>query len=215
MKAIAISVLVGAILMAAVASYVIEQPTPIVLVAPVYQPDYSGVLLVEVGYSSGSCFVVAQRGDWWYAVTAKHVVDSGMPLTVDGYGAEVVRADPERDVALIRFEAAEARYPIYEFARAHVGSPCVSVGWGMGHKLIHKGYIVATDLLGCVAANGGVVPGCSGGALFDGEGRVLGVVSRSPMHGPHLLDNTVLYVPARFAEALVVTIGSNDGDTRS
>ena len=81
----------------------------------------------------------------------------------------------------------------------------------MGYRdeslFVYKGHIVTLDWGGHIVSNTGVIPGCSGGALLDAEGKVIGVTVASPMCGGGILDSTVLYVPARFAEAMVVTIG--------
>jgi len=60
--------------------------TVLVVLPSSLSPDlYSGVLIVESTTGQGSCFVVAQQGDWWYAATAAHVIDAfdESSLTVD------------------------------------------------------------------------------------------------------------------------------------
>ncbi len=173
---------------------------------------YDGVLLVETATGSGSCFVVAHRGDWWYAITANHVV--GPDMMVDGFPAEIVRADAEADVALVRFKGIIPRitgrivkdYKIYSFAKAQPGEPCTTVGWSEGSKLVYKGNVVSVDLNGFIAANGGVVPGCSGGPLLNENGEVIGIAVQVAVYYSRIWDNTALHVPPRFAEALVITI---------
>ncbi len=166
---------------------------------------YGGVLRVMMADGGqGSCFVVAKRNDWFYAITARHVaLRLGADLAVDEefYSAEVVRISTHEDVALIRFQSPET-YPIYTFAEPVVGADCITVGWSSGSRLLYKGTIVSLNLDDFVVANGGVFPGCSGGALFDSSNRVLGVTV-ALYSG---FDSTALYVPARFAQALIVTI---------
>jgi hypothetical protein len=175
---------------------------------------YSGVLIVQVADGQGSCFVVARQGDWWYAITAGHVVefDLSMPgqimsVTVDEelYEAEIVRISGNEDVALIRFKSPET-YKIYSFAKAKVGAPCTTVGWNGKSKLVYKGNIVTLDYNNHVVANGGVIPGCSGGVLLNQNNEAIGVTVAVSVFRGWAFDNTALYVPARFARALIVTI---------
>lgn len=179
---------------------------------------YSGILIAETEDGQGSCFIVAKRGEWWYAVTAGHVVQtydynmlmqrpvSTVMIDTEQYSAEIIRVSSHEDVALIRFKSPED-YKIYSFAKAKVGDSCKTVGWSGGSRLIYKGYIVSLNFQSFITANGGVFPGCSGGALLNEHGRVIGVTAAVPTYSGSAFDSSSLYVPARFAEALVVTIG--------
>lgn len=168
---------------------------------------YSGVLIAQTDMGQGSCFTVVYRHGYWYAVTAAHVVDYDLNLTVDEelYKAEIVRIDSEKDIALIRFKSPE-NYKIYSFDKAKAGEFCTTVGWNQGSRLIYKGYVVSTDLNGQVAANGGVLPGCSGGVLLNQDYNVIGITVAIPTYNFMAFDSTALYVPSRFAAAMVVTI---------
>lgn len=172
---------------------------------------YSGVLIVNTDDSQGSCFVVTQRDGWWYAITAGHIVESSgldpIDLTVDDelYEVEIVRESSNEDLALIRFKSPE-EYRVYSFSRAKVGEFCTTVGFN-GGRMIYKGYVVSTSFREYVVANGGVIPGCSGGALLNIQNEVIGVTVAIPVYGFGALDSSALYVPARFAEAMVITIG--------
>ncbi len=171
--------------------------------SPVGDP-YAGVLLVTGDFGSGSCFVIDRRDDYWYAITAAHVLEYEDAVTVDEefYEVEIVDVDDMNDVALIRFRSPEV-YVIYEFADAVAGEPCVAVGWSSGSRLVYKGYVVSTDLDGDIAANGGVLPGCSGGPLLNAENKVLGVTKAVTIRYIGVFDSTAVYVPAFVAEMLI------------
>lgn len=179
---------------------------------------YSGVLIVESNSGQGSCFVVDKRDNYWIAITAAHVVDNesegyyDKPIfdsvyTVDEeeYVAEVVSIDEKNDVAVIRFQSPE-EYRVYTFDRAVAGESCVTIGWSDSSRLIYKGNVVSADLRGFVATNGGVVPGCSGGLLMNSKGEVIGVTVQVSVYRGWCWDSTILYTPARYAEALLMTI---------
>ncbi len=218
--ALLIGVLVSAIIWGEykpVSTPVVDTVPVVIEVIPELDP-YGGVLVVESDGGQGSCFVVDKRDGYWIAITAAHVVDNDSgsyydkPVfdsvyTVDEeqYVAEVLSVDRENDVAVIRFQSPE-EYRIYTFGRAVAGEACVTIGWSDGSRLIYKGNVVSADLHGFVAANGGVVPGCSGGLLMNSDGKILGVTVQVSVYRGWAWDSTILYTPARFAEALLMTI---------
>jgi len=170
---------------------------------------YSGVLVVQVIDGQGSCFVVAYQEDYWYAITAAHVANRTSSIIMvddEAYNAEVVRVDLEKDVTLIRFKSPED-YKIYSFARAKVGESCTTVGWSRGSKLVYKGHVVSRNFRGFIVANGGIFPGCSGGVLLNEDNKVIGITVAMSVYGWSVMDSTALYVPAKYAEAMFVTIG--------
>ena len=183
-------------------------------------PDLGGVLEVVTGDGQGSCFIVARKGGWYYAITAAHVVESidyfgrypdfsaspDVKVGKERYPTEVVRVDSEMDVALIRFKSKQI-YPVYAIARAKIGESCVTMGWSRNSFLQYKGYIVSLDYSGRIMANGGVVPGCSGGPLMNAKGEIIGVTVAFPIYRSFGFDSSSLHVPARFIEALLITIG--------
>lgn len=184
------------------------------------QPDlYSGVLIVKTQSGQGSCFVVAQRNGWFYAITASHVVkapayfyiqsESEEPLiTVDDeeYEVEIVQVDSDEDIALIRFKSPE-KYRIYQLVSTYVGESCIAAGWSRGTFLRYPGSVVTLDYNNYIAANGGVVPGCSGGPLLDEDGNVIGVTVQIAVYRGQMFDSMALYVPARYAVALLIGNG--------
>lgn len=180
------------------------------------QPDlYSGVLMVRTDSGQGSCFVVAQCENYWYAVTAGHIVKAPAwlyiqpdSITVDEeeYKVEIVQVDSDVDIALIRFKSPE-KYRIYQLASTYVGESCIAAGWSRGTFLRYPGSVVTVDFKNFIAANGGVVPGCSGGPLLDEDGNVIGVTAQIAVYRGQMFDSMALYVPARYAVALLIGNG--------
>lgn len=184
-------------------------------VADCMRPDhsYDGILVVraaEPSQGQGTCFVVARQDGWWYAVTARHVTETG-PITVDDeqYAVEVVQVHPDKDVAVIRFQSPET-YTIYSLGEARVGDTCTTIGWSRGSMLIYKGYVVSLDFKGSIVSNGGGVPGCSGGALMNQSNQVVGVLKSAVGYGISSWDSTILYVPSSYAEIMLREALSED-----
>jgi len=181
-------------------------------------PDlYSGVLVVKTDRGQGSCFVVALKDGWWYAITAAHVVETetafymrpdAEPFLIidkEEYKAEIVKIDLEDDVALIRFLSPE-NYKIYKFAQAQIGEQCVALGWSRGAFLRYPGSVVSLNFNDFIVANGGVVPGCSGGPLLNEDDEVIGITVAIALYRGWAFDNTALYVPSRYARGLIVAV---------
>ena len=77
-------------------------------------------------------------------------------------------------------------------------------------KTIVYSYVVDEDYHDMIAANGGVVPGCSGGALLNADDQVVGITVAVSVYGWNTFDSTSLAVPARYARALMVMEGIDE-----
>lgn len=177
-------------------------------VTPPTGDPYSGILVATNNITQGSCVVVAHHEGWWYAVTAQHVTTQGTEtLLVDqAYESEIVRIDPQMDLALIRFQSPEV-YATYGFADAEMGESCRTVGWYDDAQVAYEGAVVTLYwTTGLTASNTGVHPGCSGGALLNEDGQLIGMtIAMSAMYGG-VLDSTVFAVPSRYLEAMTIVI---------
>ncbi len=143
--------------------------------------------------ASGSGVVIDDAGD---LVTNHHVVDGQVHVRVvfaDGliYPASVIGSDPLTDVAVLRIDAAEVT-PI-ELGSAdsmNIGDVAIAIGSPLGLEggpSVTVGVLSAfdrrvqveagTELFGMLQTDAPITRGSSGGALVDGEGRLIGITS--------------------------------------
>jgi len=133
-----------------------------------------------------------------YILTNNHVVERASAIRVsfsnrEVYAAELIGADPETDVALIKVKASHD-LPFLELAdsdRLRVGEEVMAVGnpFGVG-QTVTKGIVSALgrsigliDYEDLIQTDATINPGNSGGALVDMQGRLVGmntaILSRS------------------------------------
>jgi hypothetical protein len=132
--------------------------------------------------------MVARNG---YVITNKHVVRACRAVQVRVgesalYPAEIVRVDPDDDLALLRVEATLPTAVEFRGTPAvRAGEDVVATGYPLSGLLADEVNVTA----GIVSALAGmrndkhvlqmtapVQPGSSGGPLFDASGRLVGVV---------------------------------------
>lgn len=148
------------------------------------------------GTSAGTGMVLSADG---YALTNYHVVESTDKLRVTvadtgkSYAATVVGADATHDVALLRLQDATDLTPVtIDRDDVSVGQAVTAIGNGGGQDRLYQAsgtvqqldddITVSADatssghqLNGLIRTNAGVVPGYSGGPLFDKQGEVMGI----------------------------------------
>jgi S1-C subfamily serine protease len=139
---------------------------------------------------AGSGFLLTPDG---YAVTNAHVVEGGRGVTAtldDGseWPAEVVGADPDTDLAIVRIAGERRWRPLVlgESARLRVGQIAIAIGnpHGLGHT-VTAGVVSALGrtlrartgrvIDGVIQTDASLNPGNSGGPLLDARARVIGV----------------------------------------
>lgn len=139
----------------------------------------------ERGTATG--FFVTEDG---YLVSNFHVVkDAGEIFLITPAGtvpAEVVKVDEASDLALLKTTGKFSALPVADSHQVKLGSPVITVGFpvpplmGFSAKF-SKGDIAAlagfSDEPLCFQVSVPVQPGNSGGALLDGCGNVVGIVS--------------------------------------
>jgi S1-C subfamily serine protease len=154
----------------------------------------------EGGGGVGSGFVLNGEGE---VATNAHVVTTGEGQAIrrarsvfvefaDGnqVPAEIVGADPNADIALLRIDPAGLKLrplPLGESGSVEVGEPVAAIGSPFGEKQsLSVGVISAIDrsiqslnenfsISGAIQTDAAINPGNSGGPLVDGDGRVVGI----------------------------------------
>ncbi len=142
----------------------------------------------RVQNSLGSGVIVSPEG---VIVTNNHVIEGMTEIKVvlndrREYSAELILADPQTDLAVLRIEAEEP-LPFLTFANsdaAQVGDIVLAIGnpFGVG-QTVTNGIISAlartavsvSDYQFFIQTDAAINPGNSGGALVDNEGRLVGV----------------------------------------
>ncbi len=147
----------------------------------------------EVVVGSGSGVIYDLDG---HIVTNAHVVEAGEGFEVvlsDGrvYQAEVVGVDTATDLAVLDIDADDLNPVVLGSTDVlEVGDPAIAVGSPLGldgGPSLTVGVVSAFDRLvqiddatvmfGMLQADAPITQGSSGGALVDGEGRLIGITS--------------------------------------
>ncbi len=170
--------------------------------SPAFADDYEGIdqaaksvlmLLVysagEKDYSAtGSGFVAF---DSQTLITNYHVVEDGDLVLAESDDGEsffldqVIAADKEKDLAILRFKAPTHLSPLALFTGERLlrGQPVVAIGSPEGYKnTVSKGDISSfsmEDEVNFIHFTAPISHGSSGGALFNNEGEVIGITSSS------------------------------------
>ncbi|GAB4535681.1 MAG: Do family serine endopeptidase [Parvularculaceae bacterium] len=153
--------------------------------------NFFGMPQESVQRSLGSGVIVSADG---VIVTNNHVIDGFDEITVvlsdrREFEAEVLLADEQTDLAVLRIDPGDETLPHLEYANsdaAEVGDVVLAIGnpFGIG-QTVTSGIISATartrvgvtDYGFFLQTDAAINPGNSGGALVDIDGRLLGVNS--------------------------------------
>ena len=145
------------------------------------------------GQATGSGFVVSKDG---LIVTNDHVVDGASQVQVKlgtsdkAQAAQVVGADPSRDLALLKVDGHDLpTLSLGDSSSVSVGDPTYAIGnpFGLDHTLT-TGIVSALQrslqapdgatISGAIQTDAALNPGNSGGALINADGQVIGVNSQ-------------------------------------
>jgi hypothetical protein len=153
------------------------------------------VVAIRGPSSMGTGFIVRRNG--WIA-TNLHVITRQEELTVaiPGRGElpvlEVIVADPDHDLAIIRVDA--DNLPVLRLGNSRsvrAGDPIVAIGHPLGFEdTISNGLVSAVrsidDSLTIFQISAPIAPGSSGGPLINDRGRVIGVTTATVTQGQNI-----------------------------
>jgi serine protease Do len=171
----------------------------------------ASVLMVEAprvqgGYAVGSSVIVAPET----VVTNCHVTRDAREISVlQGglrFAADAQASDIERDLCLLRVPGLPApAVPIGRSATMHIGEPVAALGYSAGAGLQQSpGEVVELhrfDDARVIQSSAAFNSGASGGALFDGQGRLVGILTFR-LRGGHL---HYFAAPAEWIAALLAS----------
>lgn len=139
---------------------------------------------------AGSGVIISEDG---YIVTNQHVIEGASKITVrtrDGksHSATIVGYDAKTDLAVIKIEVTGLTPATYGTSGdLVVGQPVLAIGNPLGELggTVTEGIISALDrelqvedqMMRLLQTDASVNPGNSGGGLFDGKGRLVGVIN--------------------------------------
>jgi len=157
-----------------------------------YDARRASVLRVTSGAALGAGVVVSPPG---LIVTNAHVVGTARQVTLETYDeetltAEVVFADPEVDLALLRARGRRtwSAFRLDADALPQPGSEVYAIGHplGLGWSLT-RGIVSAVrtnaDGTHVIQTDAAISPGNSGGPLIDDRGHLLGIVTSKAAGG--------------------------------
>ncbi|HEY0953270.1 MAG TPA: trypsin-like peptidase domain-containing protein [Roseateles sp.] len=163
------------------------------------QRDFFSLRTSEQPSGTGTGFVWDEAG---HIVTNFHVIQGGDRATVtlndqSSYPARLVGAFPDRDLAVLRIEAARDKLPAIHLGTSRelqVGQKVYAIGNPFGlDQTLTTGIVSALNreiesvtrrtIKGAIQTDAAINPGNSGGPLLDSAGRLIGV-------------NTAIYSPS-------------------
>jgi S1-C subfamily serine protease len=147
-----------------------------------------------------------------FVVTAAHCIPAGDPksfsITVDGRHAESVKVNRLLDLAVVKFKNHGAVAMLLADDSPPAGTDVAIVGFGFGidHLAAQFGRVSQPQNreTKMMFVNADILPGDSGGAVMDAQGRLVGVNSRIYYIGPsHMAAAVPVEVIADFIESAI------------
>jgi Do/DeqQ family serine protease len=145
----------------------------------------------RVQNSLGSGVIVRPQG---VVVTNAHVVKGGGATEIKvaladrrEFDAKVIMLDEKTDIAVLRIEAGDGRFPVLEFEDSdnlEVGDLVLAIGnpFGVGQTVtsgivsaVARTEVARSDAQVFIQTDAAINPGNSGGALIDMAGRLVGI----------------------------------------
>jgi S1-C subfamily serine protease len=158
------------------------------------------------GQAAGTGMIISSNGE---ILTNNHVVtgSTSISVTVQGrsqpYSAHVVGVNVSQDVAVIQIDADVSGLPTVTIANSsslHVGDSVIAIGNALGQggaPHVEQGHVTALDqtitasegsgsaetLNGMIESDALIYEGDSGGALVNGSGQVVGMITAGQAQG--------------------------------
>jgi S1-C subfamily serine protease len=168
-----------------------SSPSVVYVTSLARQRDFFSMNVQEIPQGSGSGFIWDRQG---HVVTNFHVVQPGSQWQVtlsdhSDWDAELVGYAPEKDLAVLRIKAPQARLrplPLGNSDNLRVGQAVFAIGNPFGlDQTLTTGIVSAlgreiesvagTPIRDVVQTDAAINPGNSGGPLLDSAGRLIGV----------------------------------------
>ncbi|UTR14747.1 serine protease [Salipaludibacillus sp. LMS25] len=142
------------------------------------------VVVIRSGNSKGTGFYISEDG---YIITNEHVISDYPQATVSfengsSYTADVVKADPERDVAILQIET-DVHYPVLDFAEDwNSGMSVYVIGNPLFFNFIaNQGEVTGTTDMSnkstpVLILDAPIYHGSSGSPVIREDGKVIGIV---------------------------------------
>lgn len=145
------------------------------------QVKASSVSVVSVGESMGLCsgVIVAEREGEAYVLTAKHCYQPNTELFVDSHPASLFALAPHNDLALLTVQGRVYQKVPSQVAHAAIlgRGRIITVGYPQLMERVRFGNALFRSR-GLLWARIDIIPGCSGGGVFNTSGQLIGIVSK-------------------------------------
>lgn len=162
----------------------------------IFKMATGGMILIQTfdgqgqPHAQGSGFIVSRDG---LALTNYHVIRGASSATAkfsDGTVSDiagVVSYDAARDVAVVKLDAPRGTpLQLGESKAVEVGERVVAIGSPLGLQNTLSVGIVSGLRNGVIQMSDPISPGSSGGAVFDTQGRVVGISVATVVNGQNL-----------------------------
>lgn len=166
-------------------------PSVVFITNKALRRDFFSMDVFEIPQGSGSGFIWDNNGN---VVTNYHVIAKANAISVtlsdhSSYEAEVVGADPSKDIAVVRIDAPAHKLqpvPVGSSDRLRVGQKVLAIGNPFGlDQTLTVGVVSAIGreiksvtnrtIQDVIQTDTAINPGNSGGPLLDSHGRLIGV----------------------------------------
>jgi S1-C subfamily serine protease len=146
----------------------------------------------------GICSGVAINADAGFLLTAAHCVEGEpkqLSVTVNGRHAEIARTNRLLDLAVLRFKVKDEQTMLLAEKTPPIGTEVAIIGFNFGVEKLAVQFGRVSQMLNAETKtlwiDGTMVPGQSGGAVIDANGRLVGMTSRIYHSGPSRIGGAI------------------------